>query len=155
MSAVRMPRPVRWVLVLFLVIFIGAQLVRPDRSNPAAPPEASLRARTPPHIAAILDRACRDCHSNETRWPWYTSISPTSWLVANHVHQGREHFNYSEWTTYASDDQDKFLGGMCDLARRDRMPLPSYLLIHRDARLSAADVGALCTWSEQMRDTLQ
>ena len=78
-----------------------------------------------------------------------------SWLVANDVHHGRDHFNYSEWTTYPSDDQDKFLGAMCKLATRGRMPLPSYLLIHRGAKLSPADVTALCTWSDKMRDTLQ
>lgn len=155
MAAVRLIRLVRSVLIVFLLIFIGAQFVRPDRRNPPAPAAASLRSVAPPPITAILDRACRDCHSNETRWPWYTTVSPTSWLVANHVHEGRENFNYSDWTAYPSDDQDKFLGGMCDLARRGRMPPPSYLLIHRDARLSAADVTALCTWSDQMRDTLQ
>lgn len=155
MPALRTARLVRRALILFLMVFIGAQLVRPDRTNPPAPADASLRGLTPPHITAILDRSCRDCHSNQTRWPWYTNISPMSWLVANHVHHGREHFNYSEWTTYPSDDQDKFLGGMCDLTKRERMPLPSYLLIHRDSRLSPQDVAALCAWSDKMRDTLQ
>jgi hypothetical protein len=155
MAASRLVRWARWVLILFLVVFIGMQFVRPDRRNPPAPLAASLKAKTPPHITALLDRSCRDCHSNETQWPWYTSVSPTSWLVANHVHDGREHFNYSEWTSYDSDDQDKFLGAMCDLAKRERMPLPSYLLIHWDSKLSPADVVALCTWSDKMRDTLQ
>ena len=155
MAALRIARIARWALLLFLVVFIGLQFVRPDRRNPPAPAEASLRAKSPPHITAILDRSCRDCHSNETRWPWYTNVSPMSWLVADHVHHGREQFNYSEWTSYPSDDQDKFLGAMCDLAKRERMPLPSYLLIHRDATLSPADVTALCSWSDKMRDTLQ
>jgi hypothetical protein len=78
-----------------------------------------------------------------------------SWLVANHVRGGRDRFNYSEWTTYDSDEQDKLLGGMCSLTKRGRMPLPSYLLIHRGAALSPADVTAICAWSEKMRDTLQ
>jgi len=155
MAASRILRWARWTLMLVLVAFIGMQFVRPDRTNPPVPAGASLTAKTPPHITALLDRSCRDCHSNETRWPWYTNVSPTSWLVANHVHHGRDHFNYSEWTTYDSDDQDKFLGAMCDLAKRERMPLPSYLWIHRDSTLSPQDVTALCTWSDQMRDTLQ
>ena len=110
---------------------------------------------TPAHTTAILDRSCRDCHSNETRWPWYTNVSPTSWLVANHVNHGREHFNYSQWTSIDEDEQDKLLGGICSLAERSRMPLPSYLWIHRDAKLSPADVKTLCAWSEKMRDMLQ
>jgi hypothetical protein len=141
--------------MLFLVLFIGAQFVRPDRNNPPTPAGASLMTRTSPQVAAILDRACRDCHSNDTRWPWYTNVTPTNWMVANHVHQGREHFNYSEWASYDEDDQDKFLGGMCSLTRRKRMPLPSYLLIHGESKLSDADVATLCAWSEKMRDMLQ
>jgi Haem-binding domain len=155
MAALRIARWARRVLSVFLVAFIGMQFVRADRTNPPASAAASLTARTPAHITALLDRSCRDCHSNETHWPWYTNISPSSWLVANHVHQGREHFNYSEWTSYDSDDQDKFLGAMCDLAKRERMPLPSYLLIHRSSKLSPEDVTSLCAWSNKMRDTLQ
>jgi len=152
---VKIARVARWILLLFLVVFIGAQFHRPDRSNPPSTPAASLTAKAPPEVNAILDRGCRDCHSNETRWPWYTNVSPVSWLVADHVHHGREHFNYSEWTAIDEDEQDKLLGGMCSLAERGRMPLPSYLLIHRDAKLSPADVKTLCAWSEKMRDMLQ
>ena len=152
---VRIARAARWLLLVILVVFIGAQVYRPDRSNPPSTPGASLVAHATPEVAAILDRACRDCHSNETRWPWYTNVSPTSWLVANHVHHGREHLNYSEWTAIDEDDRDKLLGGICSLAERGRMPLPSYLLIHRDAKLSPADVKTLCAWTEKMRDMLQ
>jgi Haem-binding domain len=155
MAAFLIARWARRALTVFLVGFIGIQLVRPDRTNPPVKPADSLQAKAPAAINALLDRSCRDCHSNETRWPWYTNVSPTSWLVANHVHQGRDHFNYSEWTGYPSDEQDKFLGAMCNLTKRDRMPLASYLLIHRDAKLSPADVTTLCTWSDKMRDTLQ
>jgi Haem-binding domain len=153
--ALRIARWARRALTIFLVAFIGLQFVRPDRTNPPAPPAASLKARTPAHITALLDRACRDCHSNETSWPWYTNISPASWLVFNHVSHGRDHFNYSEWNTYDSDDQDKFLGAMCDLVKRERMPLPSYLILHPDSKLSREDVASLCVWSDKMRDTLQ
>lgn len=152
---VKMVRAARWTLVLFLLVFIGAQAYRPDRSNPPSTPGASLESLATPDVAAILDRSCRDCHSNETRWPWYTNVSPTSWLVANHVIEGREHFNYSEWTSIDEDDQDSILGGICSLTQRGRMPLPSYLLIHRDAKLSPEDVATLCAWSEKMRDMLQ
>jgi len=155
MAASRIALWARRVLILFLVGFIGMQFVRPDRTNPPAHAAASLTANTPPHITALLDRSCRDCHSNETRWPWYSNVAPMSWLVADHVHHGCEHLNYSEWTTYDPDHQDKLLGEMCGLVKRERMPLPSYLLIHRGSRLSPEDVTALCAWSDKMRDTLQ
>jgi len=145
----------RTVLIVFLVAFIGAQFVRPDRTNPSSPAAGSLMSKATPQVAAIIDRSCRDCHTTDTRWPWYTNITPINWMIANHVHQGRDHVNFSTWSTYAEDEQDKFLGGMCTLTKRGRMPLPSYLLIHRDAKLSDADVAALCAWSEKMRDMLQ
>jgi Haem-binding domain len=151
----KVARVARWVLLIVLVALIGAQAYRPERSNPPSVPGASLVQHASPEVAAILDRACRDCHSNDTRWPWYTNVSPTSWLVANHVRHGREHFNYSEWTAIDEDEQDQLLGGMCSLAERGRMPLPSYLLIHRTAKLSPADVKTLCAWTEKMRDMLQ
>jgi hypothetical protein len=150
-----MPRTIRWAFVVFVVAFAAVQFARPDRTNPQTAPSASLQAVTPPNVKAILDLSCRDCHSNETRWPWYTSITPFNWLVATHVHTGREHFNFSQWTSYSSDDRDKYLASICNLTTRGRMPLPSYLLIHREATLTPADVTALCTWSEKMRDTLQ
>jgi hypothetical protein len=152
---VRIVRVVRWILIGVLVVFIGAQFVRPVRDNPPTPAGSSLIAKTPPQVTSILDRACRDCHSNDTRWPWYTNVTPTNWLVANHVHHGRDHLNYSLWASYDEDDQDKFLGNMCSLTQRRRMPLPSYLVIHRDAKLSDADIKTLCDWTEKMRDMLQ
>jgi hypothetical protein len=76
-------------------------------------------------------------------------------VLINHVAHGRDHFNYSEWATYSEDDQDKLLGSVCSLTRKGRMPLPSYLWIHRDAVLSAAEIETLCAWSDKMRDALQ
>lgn len=153
--SIRLSRVARAALFLVPAVALGIQLVRPDRSNPPVNPAHSLLPRTPPAVRAILDRSCRDCHSNETRWPLYSQVAPMSWMVASHVHEGRDRFNYSEWTAYDSDEQDKLLGSMCSLPRRGRMPLPSYLWIHRGAKLSAGDVAALCDWSEKMRDTLQ
>jgi hypothetical protein len=155
MAAFRLTRGARRGLTLFLFAFLGMQFLRPDRTNPPAPAAASLQARVPPEIKALLDRSCRECHSNETRWPWYSNVAPVSWLVADDVHKGRDKFNLSEWTSYPSDDQDKLLGAMCNLAQRGRMPLPIYLVIHRDAKPSPAEIKALCAWSDKMRDTLQ
>ena len=148
---------VRWALAITLVLLIGAQFVPVDRTNPATRPEASLlnQKTTSPAVRAILERSCRDCHSNDTRWPWYSRVAPISWFLLNHVNGGRDRLNYSRWTSYESDDQDKFLNGMCTLTRKGRMPVSSYLWIHRDAKLSDADIKTLCAWSDKMRDTLQ
>jgi Haem-binding domain len=153
--AVPFARGARWVLLILLVALIGIQFIRPDYSNPPVNPAQTLLAKAPADVRAVLQRSCGDCHTNETRWPLYSRVAPVSWFVANHVHQGRDRFNMSEWTTYDSDDQDKLLGSACTLTRRGRMPLPSYLWIHRDAVLTPAEVSAICAWSDKMRDTLQ
>jgi hypothetical protein len=150
-----MPSALRWAVGLFAVAIVGSQAVRPERTNPPSQPAASLMTKAPADVARIFDRSCRDCHSNNTRWPWYTNVAPMSWLVIGHVTHGRDHFNYTEWPSYTSDDQDKLLGSVCSLTKKGRMPLPSYLIIHRDAKLSPADVATLCAWSEKARDELQ
>jgi Haem-binding domain len=152
------PGVARWArraLLTVLVVLIGIQFIRPDRTNPPVTAAHSLLPHAPADVRAILDRSCRDCHSSETRWPLYSEVAPMSWMVASHVHDGRDRFNYSEWTAYDTDEQDKLLGSMCSLTKRGRMPVPSYLWIHRDAKLAPGDVAAICAWSEKMRDTLQ
>ena len=85
----------------------------------------------------------------------YSQVAPMSWLVAYDFREGRDHFNYSEWTSIDPDDQDKLLGGVCTLTKKARMPLWQYLLIHRQAKLSPGDVTTLCAWSEKVRDSIQ
>ena len=148
-------RILRRSILVLIILFVVAQFIRPEHSNPSSNPSANLMTKAPRDVAYIFDRACRDCHSNDTRWPMYSQVAPMSWLVAYDVREGRDHFNYSEWTSIDPDDQDKLLGGVCTLAKKGRMPLWQYLLLHRGARLSPADVTTLCTWSEKMRDTIQ
>ena len=145
-----MRRTFRWAATTLVVIAITIQFVRPARTNPAADPSHTLTALrpVPAHVTIVLDRACRDCHSNETRWPWYSQIAPVSWFVIDHVNHGRSHFNYSDWASYPAADRARLLKYSCDLAREDKMPLPSYRWIHRTARLSRADVEAICELTE-------
>ena len=85
---------------IFLAILLAAiQFIQPDRTNPPINPSATFKAIAGPgsEIGAIVDRACRDCHTNDTQWPLYSRIAPISWLVANDVKQGRAHLNFSEW----------------------------------------------------------
>jgi hypothetical protein len=125
------------------------QFVPQARSNPATDPAGTLTAstRVPDDVTRLLDRACRDCHSNQTRWPWYSRVAPVSWLVVDHVNHGRSHFNYSEWKRYPPDEAARLLKQSCELAREQSMPLRSYTWVHRDARLAETEVEALCAWA--------
>ena len=145
-----MQQLVRAAGVAFLAVLLGTQLIRPARTNPPVDPSRTLaaRVRVTPEAAAVLDRACRDCHSNETTWPWYSNVAPISWLVIDHVRSGRRHFNYSEWAGYEPDKERKLLQEICEETRAGSMPVGSYTLVHRGARLSEADVQALCSWTK-------
>jgi hypothetical protein len=129
------------------------QFVRPPRTNPSTNPDRTLDAHVlvTPEARAIIDRACRDCHSNDTRWPWYSNVAPVSWFVVDHVNHGRRHFNYSDWAQYAPEDAERILMNTCAFARKETMPMPSYLVMHDEARLSDPDVTALCDWTDTVR----
>lgn len=135
-------------LFLGLVIFAGLQFVGPARTNPPSAPDRALTAKVsvPADVDALLTRACRNCHSNETHWPAYSYVAPFSWLVISHVNEGRGHLNLSDWD-YSPEEGADLLDEICTQVKRGRMPLKSYTLIHWRARLSADDVSRLCSWS--------
>lgn len=106
---------------------------------------------TPPDVQAILRGGCADCHSDETHWPWYSYVAPTSWFVVGHVNKGRRSINLSTWVRPGKEpvDSEDRLKAMCREVRDGEMPLTSYKLIHWHARLSADDVQRICAWAEE------
>src|SRR6266851_5041950 len=85
--------------IVLLVLFGAIQLIQPERTNPSGDPMMKIEAddELTPKVNAILERACVDCHSNQTKWPWYSRIAPISWLMVRHVNEGRKKLNLSEW----------------------------------------------------------
>ena len=135
----------RWLtygLIVAVVVIVGIQLVPIDRTNP--PVTAALSA--PTEVAAILERSCYDCHSNQTRWPWYSYVAPASWLVADDVHEARGHLNFSSWGEMSSIKQTYMRDEMWEQVEEGEMPLWQYTLVHRQARLSAQDKEVLKGW---------
>jgi hypothetical protein len=133
----------RWLVIGGLVLVGGAQLVPVDRSNP--PVRSEVQA--PPEVQAILRRACYDCHSHETRWPWYSHVAPVSWLVAHDVHEGRGDLDFSDWPRVDFEAQDLQLADIRKQMEKKKMPLAQYLLLHPDAKLSDADRAAIIAWT--------
>ena len=140
-----MSRRLKQAAVVFVGTFAAAQLVRPERANPAIDVSRTIQAHVgnANGLAAVLDRACGDCHSNATVWPWYTQIAPASWLMAYGVKKGREAVNFSEWATYSAEQQRLLLAVSCDDARSGKMPGP-YTLLRPETRLSARDIETIC-----------
>ncbi|MDQ2931377.1 MAG: heme-binding domain-containing protein [Gemmatimonadota bacterium] len=128
-----------------LIIVLGAvQLVPVDRTNPPVETEIPATAQ----VRSVLRRACYDCHSNETVWPWYSRIAPVSWLVAHDVHDGREELNFSTWNRYTTEQQLKKLKKSGNEVAEGEMPPSIYFPLHPDARLSADDRALLRAWAQ-------
>ena len=151
-----MPKLAKSILIVLVVAFLAIQVVRPERTNPPVDPSRTIHSQLQPpaEVAGILERSCNDCHSSQTRWPWYSNVAPTSWLLVSHVNHAREHLNLSEWAKYERKDADELLEEICEETSKGEMPLPSYLLIHRSSKLSAQDVRTLCEWSKAARERL-
>ncbi len=141
------------------LLAVGIQLVPAGGTvNPAVDESRTVQARSAatPEVRSILYRACGDCHSNQTRWPWYSRVAPVSWWLAQHVKQGRRELNLSDWQLILDrgpERASKKLDVICREVKGGKMPLKSYLLLHGDAKLSATDVTAVCGWtaSEKLR----
>lgn len=131
------------VTVAAIVAAVAAQLVPVDRTNPSV----RMEVDAPANVKRILERSCYDCHSNRTRWPWYSRVAPVSWLVAHDVHEGREEINFSEWPMFDFEEQDHLLEQVEKQVSRGKMPLPVYLIMHSDAALSRADREVLLAWA--------
>jgi hypothetical protein len=146
-------RILRWVLIILVCALIVAQFHRPAKTNPAGDPTQAVESRlqVPPPVAATLDRSCYDCHSNKTRWPWYSHVAPVSWLLVSDVNEGRANMNLSEWGKYPKSEADALLKRICLEVKSGGMPLAVYKPLHPSAKLSADDVNALCTWTEAER----
>ena len=145
-----MSRRLKQAAVVFVVVFAAAQLVRPERANPPTDTSRTIQAHagTTSELAAVLDRSCRDCHSNNTVWPWYTQVAPVSWLMAYGVTEGRKAVNFSEWAAYPPEAQRTLLSASCQDASDGKMPGP-YARLHPETRLSAQDIETICAAARQ------
>jgi hypothetical protein len=144
-----MKRALRIVAIVFIVM----QFIRPDRTNPEVDSSFELEAvvEVPTPVGALLRAACYDCHSNETVWPWYAHVAPTSWLVTRHVDEGRRHLNFSDWGNYPPSRADHKLEEVIEYVENGEMPLSSYTPLHPEARLSDDDRQAIIAWARSTR----
>ena len=137
-------RLIRRAAIAGCVVLAAIQFVPVDRDNP--PVRFELVA--PDSVMAVFRRACYDCHSNETRWPWYNRVAPFSWLVSSHVKKGRGDLNFSDWPVFDFELQDLARKDIYEQVSKGKMPLRSYTVIHREARLDEADRELLIRWAE-------
>jgi hypothetical protein len=145
----------KWIFVAVCVAFALLQFTTPAHTNPPVQTDFLAATAAPPKIAAMFHSACYDCHSNETRWPWYSNIAPISWQIAQDVNDGRKEVNLSEWPTNNLKRAWKEMENMSDLIDQKEMPLPKYTLIHKDARLTDEQRDELTQWLGDEVDSLK
>ncbi len=138
---------------LFLVIvLIVIQFFRPEKNvSTASSPNAIANHYTvPAEVKEILQTSCFDCHSNNTKYPWYAEVQPFSWFLANHVKEGKENLNFDEFATYSSEDQLDYFEDIEEVITEKEMPLKSYTFRHRDAIMTEAKTALIIQW---LKDT--
>lgn len=143
------------ILILLLIVvaiqFIPRGLPQVKTDNPG---DLIKTAQVPGNIAKILKTSCYDCHSNETKYLWYSYIVPVNFLIKRDVEEGREHLNFSEWAGLKKSKKAKALDEISEEVDEDEMPMGIYTLIHLDAKLSEKDKKALIDWTENYAESL-
>jgi hypothetical protein len=145
----------RIAVLAVCVLLVGMQVIPVVTTNPAVDPGRTIEANVPipPEVTGILGRACQDCHSNRTEWPWYSRVAPVSWFLVHHVNEGRGELNFSEWGAYAARRKDRKLKEICEQVTQGEMPPFSYTIAHRQAKLSDQDKQKVCQWAETTRQS--
>lgn len=140
------------VLLIILVTFILMQFIRPEKNDSKNEMNAmSTAMEIPVEVTKIIQTSCADCHSNFTKYPWYSEIAPASWYLAQHVKEGKENLNFSEWTNYNKDQQAHILKDIKEVLNDHEMPLKSYLLIHKEAKLTENQYQILYDWANTVK----
>ena len=144
---------IKKILVLLLIAFIIAQFFGPDENNgEVASIEAFVADTYPPdEVMVVLKQACFDCHSDFTRYPWYSNITPINYWMDGHVRHGKGELNFSKWDSYSVKRKDHKLEETIEMIEKKEMPLPSYTWTHKDAVLSDDQIKSVKDWAEQVR----
>jgi hypothetical protein len=150
-----MKRILKWGIFGLVIVFALLQLAQPARTNPPVKIDFLKTTAAPPDLAAMFRSACYDCHSDETRWPWYSHVSPMSWQIAQDVNHGRRHVNLSEWPADQPDLARKKIQEMSDEIDDGDMPLKKYTMIHKDARLTSQQRERLTQWLDTQSSALK
>jgi len=145
------------ILLVILVILLIIQFFHPKKNTGAEPSPNGIAAvyAVPDSVQQVLAVACNDCHSGNTRYPWYSKIQPVDWWLTHHVNEGKRELNFDEFKTFTPRRQYNKMKSLINEIKEGGMPLDSYTWIHKDAILSPAQKQLLITWAEDIRRQLE
>lgn len=147
----------RKILMLLFAALVIIQFLRPSEntSNGVEPYEISARYHVPQNVYISLQKACFDCHSNTTKYPWYFNIQPFAWWMQHHVNDGKKHLNFSEFGSYTKKRKLKKLNEIKESVTEGWMPIDSYLWIHKNAKLTKNETDAIASWADSLSKQIE
>jgi len=134
----------KYLIILLIVI----QFYRPAKNVQDTRSQSNifLVEQASQDVQDLIATSCYDCHSNNTAYPWYNNVAPISWILANHVEEGKEELNFDAWGTYSIKRRNKKLKEIKEELEAQEMPLESYLWFHKDAALTSEQIDTLIDW---------
>ena len=145
------------VLVVLVVAFVIMQFFRIDKTNPAPTPGMDFLniKKTPESTAKLIRNGCYDCHSNESKYPWYSNIQPVAWFLKDHIDEGRKELNFSNFATYEPKRQAHKLKEAAEFVENGEMPLESYLLMHPEAKFTEAEKKEMVDYFKYIEEEIR
>lgn len=147
----------RKILIGLLVVLVIIQFIRPERNVASAMSanDISTKYTVPDDVNKVLQKACNDCHSNNTVYPWYSNIQPVGWWLQNHVNEGKEELNFSEFASYKNKKAAHKLEEVVELVEEGEMPLESYTIVHKEAKLTNEEKATLVAWAKALHQQIK
>ena len=150
-------RLVKRIMVVIVSVLVLIQFIRPKRNSAPglSPTDISTKLEFPQEVQTILQNSCYDCHSDNTRYPWYAEVQPVGWLLSDDIQDGKKELNFSQFGSYTVRRQYIKLNNIIDQIKEEKMPLPKYLFIHTDARLSQEQRDIIIAWAKAVEDSIK
>ena len=142
--------------LILLIALVGIQFMPTTRNQRDMVPKTDFMVvnNVPTEVERIITTSCYDCHSNNTEYPWYNRVQPVAWFLEGHIKEGKEELNFNEWDTYSSRRKNSKLKSIISQIEDDEMPLSSYTIIHREAKLSKEEKKIVFEWVSNLKDSL-
>ena len=144
------------ILFVIVIVFMAIQFIQPahNTSGQALPTDITKTVSVPDKVLSIFKKSCYDCHSNNTRYPWYVYTQPMGWMMAGHIKNGKENLNFSEFGTYSKRKQANKLRAIATSIKEGSMPLSSYTVMHTDGKLGIEDKKLITEWASNTKNSL-
>lgn len=142
------------IVLVVVILLVVIQFFQPEKniSKEVTEQDFIVMTNPPKEVADILKTSCYDCHSNDTQYPWYGNVAPVSYFLANHVNEGKEHLNFSEWGAYNNHQKEHALEEIIEEVEERHMPLTSYINMHEDAAMTDTEIKVLSSYLTTARD---